>query len=289
MYEAGIGAVLPQGIRGRPCCTTCAERVTTTWVCGGSSSTSTPAPWSLDDFTRTAYLLGRLAARRAEGKPVNDSLPEICHLPWPTPGLRLLRGVSGAGRRRAGVPGSGQLWQAAPVETALQGVGQLRPAPTISADSLTGCRRCSTDSIGSHRPYAHGDASPQNLLIPRTWDRTTRIVIDWGLEKLLPIGFDLGQLPIGLAHADQLPAAALPTTRESHRPRIPPRTQRRRLPDRPVARARRVLSAASSAGPHSRPSPFQPQRGRRSASHTMVNRIRLSRYLVDLAATPWLS
>ena len=32
-----------------------------------------------------------------------------------------------------------------------------------------------------------------------------------GLEKPLPIGFDLGQLLIGLAHADELPAEAMPS------------------------------------------------------------------------------
>ncbi len=31
----------------------------------------------------------------------------------------------------------------------------------------------------------------------------------WGLEKLLPIGFELGQLLIGLAHADELSADEL--------------------------------------------------------------------------------
>jgi aminoglycoside phosphotransferase (APT) family kinase protein len=62
---------------------------------------------------------------------------------------------------------------------------------------------------GLPQTYAHGDASPQNLLIP-VGDRSTRMVIDWGLEKPVPVGFDLGQLLIGLVHADEMPVRAMP-------------------------------------------------------------------------------
>lgn len=48
--------------------------------------------------------------------------------------------------------------------------------------------------------YAHGDASPQNLLLAAN-EPGTVIVIDWGFGSLVPIGFDLGQLVVGLAHA----------------------------------------------------------------------------------------
>src|SRR5262249_11670374 len=48
--------------------------------------------------------------------------------------------------------------------------------------------------------HAHGDASPQNLLRP-TEEPGSFVVIDWGFGDLLPIGFDLGQLLVGLAHA----------------------------------------------------------------------------------------
>ena len=58
--------------------------------------------------------------------------------------------------------------------------------------------------------HAHGDASPQNLLRP-AGEAGALVVIDWGFGDLLPIGFDLGQLLVGLAHAgetdpDELPA-----------------------------------------------------------------------------------
>jgi hypothetical protein len=57
--------------------------------------------------------------------------------------------------------------------------------------------------------YAHGDASPQNLLLPAS-EPGTVIIIDWGLGTLLPIGFDLGQLLVGLAHAGTSDPSALP-------------------------------------------------------------------------------
>lgn len=57
--------------------------------------------------------------------------------------------------------------------------------------------------------YAHGDASPQNLLLP-AGEPGTIVVIDWGFGTLLPVGFDLGQLLVGLAHAGQTDPAAIP-------------------------------------------------------------------------------
>ena len=57
--------------------------------------------------------------------------------------------------------------------------------------------------------YAHGDASPQNLLLPAD-EPGTIVVIDWGFGTLLPVGFDLGQLLVGLAHAGQADPAAIP-------------------------------------------------------------------------------
>jgi hypothetical protein len=55
----------------------------------------------------------------------------------------------------------------------------------------------------------HGDASPQNLLIPRG-ARDQLVAIDIAFQCPLAIGFDLGQLLIGLVHAGQMPAARLP-------------------------------------------------------------------------------
>lgn len=51
--------------------------------------------------------------------------------------------------------------------------------------------------------YQHGDASPQNLLVAAD-DPDTFVVIDWGFDCPQAVGFDLGQLLIGLGHAGSL-------------------------------------------------------------------------------------
>jgi hypothetical protein len=55
---------------------------------------------------------------------------------------------------------------------------------------------------------SHGDATPHNLLVPRD-ESDVFVVIDWAMASLAAVGDDLGQLLIGLAHDDLLPAEAL--------------------------------------------------------------------------------
>jgi hypothetical protein len=55
----------------------------------------------------------------------------------------------------------------------------------------------------------HGDASPQNLLVPADAPDSF-VAIDVSFQNPQAVGFDLGQLLVGLTHAGQLPAAALP-------------------------------------------------------------------------------
>ncbi len=58
-------------------------------------------------------------------------------------------------------------------------------------------------------------SSPQNLLIPPA-HRSSRVAIDWGgFCTLLPVGFDLGQLLIGLAHAGELDVSELPALQDA--------------------------------------------------------------------------
>lgn len=47
----------------------------------------------------------------------------------------------------------------------------------------------------------HGDASPQNLLVPAA-DPSTFVLIDISFQNPAAVGFDLGQLLVGLVHAD---------------------------------------------------------------------------------------
>lgn len=56
---------------------------------------------------------------------------------------------------------------------------------------------------------AHGDACPQNLLSDSLRDDGF-VAIDWGFANLAPLGYDLGQLLVGLAENGDLEAADLP-------------------------------------------------------------------------------
>ena len=54
----------------------------------------------------------------------------------------------------------------------------------------------------------HGDASPQNLMVPAD-DPETFVVIDVSFRTPHALGFDLGQLLVGLTHAGLVPASML--------------------------------------------------------------------------------
>ncbi len=56
----------------------------------------------------------------------------------------------------------------------------------------------------------HGDASPQNLLVPAAGDPAELVVIDLSFRTAHPLGFDLSQLLVGLTQAGTVPAAQLP-------------------------------------------------------------------------------
>jgi hypothetical protein len=62
---------------------------------------------------------------------------------------------------------------------------------------------------GLPQALPHGDASPQNLLVPAE-DPDSFVAIDVSSQTPQAAGFDLGQLLVGLVHAGELPAAALP-------------------------------------------------------------------------------
>jgi Phosphotransferase enzyme family len=58
--------------------------------------------------------------------------------------------------------------------------------------------------------FVHGDACPQNLLIPVDAAGDGFVVIDWGMACNAPVGYELAQLLIGLAHSGQLSVEELP-------------------------------------------------------------------------------
>ena len=66
-------------------------------------------------------------------------------------------------------------------------------------------------------PHAviHGDACPQNLLIPAQADANGFVVIDWGMACSAPVGYELAQLLIGLAHSGELTVEELPAVHDA--------------------------------------------------------------------------
>jgi hypothetical protein len=157
-------------------------------------------PWDLARFSRAAELLGRLAVRLTRG----DYLPATA----------------------SRVPGEA---------TSLYYTGRLIPValPALADDALWThpllaasvdlrsdlrelARRIPTlldDLVQLPQMMIHGDASPQNLLVPVD-EPGTFVAVDWTLGGVAAVGDDLGQLLVGLAHAGELDAAELPRLRE---------------------------------------------------------------------------
>lgn len=154
-----------------------------------------PSSCDLDQYSRSAHLLGRWNARCAEPEAL-----QACDFP-PGYGLRMYADQA--------VPFRGL----APLED-----DDLWSHPWL-ADH--GELRADLRALGPHIPsmldrldgyvqaIPHGDASPQNLLVPADAPDTF-VVIDPSFRTPHCLGFDLGQLLVGLTHAGQVPAAMLP-------------------------------------------------------------------------------
>ena len=204
IHQAGIGAILPDGLR-----TPALHQVTRPddshvglWW---EYVEQRPGDWTLADYRLAARLLGQLAARRRDGAAVNDALPAIAReegsaLRFYTE-LRVLSGMLPVLR-------DGRVWAHPVVREALRQAGD----PELPADMLAlGERLPRRLDLLDKLPqtYAHGDASPQNLLLPAA-EPGTIAAIDWGFGTLLPVGFDLCQLLFGLAHATGSDLSLLP-------------------------------------------------------------------------------
>jgi hypothetical protein len=164
--------------------------------------------WDAARFARAAHLLGRMSARRRYGE-VAPILAAATRFTEPNSALRYL--VEGRIRSIfAPAIADDELW-AHPVVTAALAVAR---DPALVADLRGWTTRidqllayCDTLPM----TYAHGDASPQNLLVPAE-DPDSFVAIDFGLHCPLPVGHDLGQLLVGLCHAGSLPTDRLAET-----------------------------------------------------------------------------
>ncbi|NUR52066.1 MAG: aminoglycoside phosphotransferase [Hamadaea sp.] len=151
--------------------------------------------WDLPRFERAATLLGGLAALRgtAEAIAANPYAPG-----WG------LRGYIAGRVQQGALPllDDDGLWrhpllaEADPdLRSDLRRLARALPAILDRLDALP-------------QAVPHGDASPQNLLIPRD-EPDALVAIDISFQGPHAVGFDLGQLLIGLAHAGLLDVGLL--------------------------------------------------------------------------------
>ncbi|TDD18120.1 aminoglycoside phosphotransferase [Kribbella turkmenica] len=169
-----------------------------------------PGPWPMERFERAAYLLGRLSARR-QPHLVEPLLPRGKRT---RPGYALRNYTNGRVTMSA-LPALAdpETWRHPMLAAAVCHLGDHRlrddllaladrlPAVLDALDALPQC-------------YQHGDASPQNLLVPQGRPDEF-VVIDWGFDCPQAVGFDLGQLLVGLAHAGELAPEALPVVHKT--------------------------------------------------------------------------
>jgi hypothetical protein len=155
---------------------------------------SAAAP-DLERFRRAAQLLGRWNARCAH-------VDALAASEYP-PGFALrMYAEQAVVLRGLGPLADDELWSHPrlaghhELRSDLQHLGSLIPAML--------------DRLDTHvQALPHGDASPQNLLVPES-DPDTFVVIDPSFTSPHALGFDLGQLVVGLVHAGEIPAATMP-------------------------------------------------------------------------------
>jgi hypothetical protein len=162
------------------------------------------ADWTLDHFIRAATALGGLAARRMD--------PQTLAATGMAKGLGLRMYVEGRVYHDA-IPKlrDGEIWRHPRLAEAPGGLRARLAALAENCDTVLD----RLDQLPQAVP--HGDASPQNLLVPRSAPDEF-VAIDIAFQHPLAIGFDLGQLLIGLVHAGHLEPARL---REIHERLVP--------------------------------------------------------------------
>jgi hypothetical protein len=167
-------------------------------------------PWGTDRFVRAARLLGALAARRPVGS--DAVFGDLRYARDPGCALRLY--MDGRVHPWAGAAlHNDATWSHPAMAAVLDDLGEASPTNGLRAEL------CRAHSLVPHllsvvealpQTHAHGDASPQNLLVHA--DRPDEFVaIDWGFNCPLAVGFDIGQLLVGLAHSGELDVEALPS------------------------------------------------------------------------------
>jgi hypothetical protein len=269
LYRADLDDVLPRGMRlpARYRIEEQGEDRVVEWL---EDVAIADLPWDRTRFERAAVLLGRLAARltRADRMPASITrIPgEVMRLQFLERELFFLPALAGDAT-----------WTHPLIDAAadaglradLHRLAERVPAILDALDALP-------------HTFMHGDASPQNLLVPAA-DPDSFVAIDWSLIGLVAVGYDLSQLLVGLAHAAQLDVDALPALHDTVLPAYTRGLADEGLHvDQDTVRfgfhAALVVRSAFSALPLARLTGSTT----RADAALIAHRIRLTRYLVDL-------
>ena len=228
-------------------------------------------PWTTDRFVMAAGVLGALAANRRD-----PDLLAACPVP---PGYGLRRYYDGTVRPVLPWLQSHDLWGHPLLATS--GGTRLR-ADLLELAAATPAILDRLEELPQALP--HGDASPQNLLVPLTAPDTL-VAIDVAFQCPLAVGFDLAQLLVGLVHAGQMPTSDLPAI---HHLLAPAYEDGMNHGKRPAALAdieagyvgSLVIRAAFTSLPFREPIP--------SLTDTYIDeRMMLTRFITDLGLQMW--
>ncbi len=162
--------------------------------------TDQPTPWPATRYAAAAQLLGRWAGRR-----LTDRTPTAAG-----PGYGL-RGMTEGLLTHRVFPQlrDGQLWTHPLLATAQ---GRALRQDLLS---LTDTVPALLDALDARpRSIGHGDACPQNLLVPADAPASF-VAIDISWQSPEALGFDLAQLLVGRAHTGELPLSDLPALHDT--------------------------------------------------------------------------
>ncbi len=195
LWEPRVLATLPDGLRA-PTLHALVEMPDERAAVWMENVTEDPTPWDLDRYRRAAHLIGRWNARSTD-----PGLLAQCAHTTANYALRMYAEAAVAYRGLMPLADDG-LWshpwfaEHADLRAQLQSLAAEIPSMLDRMDSFVLCN-------------PHGDASPQNLLVPAE-DSESFVVIDISFCAPHALGFDLGQLLVGLTHAGLMPAARIP-------------------------------------------------------------------------------
>ncbi len=192
VYRSDLGDRLPEGLRMPRALGVfdLDEKSSAIWL---EVVETDDVTWDHERYARAAHLLGRLAGSRAVRE-----LATVGHFDWTVHSYvtgRLNVQVLPLLRDRA-------IWKHPLVASAFD--DDLRRRLQVAADRVP---MLVEELAAMPEGTLHGDACPNNLLVPAGSDGF--VLIDYGFWNLGPIGFDLSQLLVGDVQIGRQPASEL--------------------------------------------------------------------------------